>query len=615
MTAQTIPALFRERIQKTPQAPAHYVRDEKGNWLFTTWEEAGQIVRSLVRGLISLGMRPGGHIGIMAPASQTWELLQMAVLSAGGVVVGVDPSETGDNVNAIIRRADVSALVVQEARYLDRLDERTKSGLRFVLAVDDRGDDGHYCIPLSRVRAEQEAGTWEDIDASSPEAAATIIFTSGTTGTPKGICYTHRQAVLACRVIVEAFPGMGEGSKLVCWLPLSNLFQRMINHCAVMINGSTFFVTDPGKILDLLPEITPDVFIGVPRFFEKVYEGLIREIQKKPAPVRGLIGSALRVGQERARSVRENRTEKFGNSLLYSLLDPLVLKRLRKVLGGKIRFMVSGSAPMPEWLLDKFQAMGLLILEAYGISENIVPMAINRPYAYKFGTVGKPLPANEILLSKEKEVLVKGEGLCTAYYTGETEEVELDSRGYLHTGDVAAIDDDGFINLIGRRSEMIKTSTGRRVSPAGIEDRLRTIPSVEHAVIFGDNRKHLIAVLVVPLPDLSQAANKEACSTKGRQKFIPKQFIAKIKQQVQREIEALPRYQRPAGLILTAEPFTVEKGELTSNLKLRRQVIREKYKKSIDDLYTALSEAGQQGRKALAEAGQQGHGSLKVITA
>lgn len=602
MKAETIPGLFRERIEKTPRAPAHAVRDANGVWQTTGWEAAGQNVRSLTRGLIDLGLKPGRHIGILAATSQAWDLMQLAVLSAGGVVVGVDPFDTEENINLIVDRADVTALVVQEPHLVQKLNAGLRARLLFVVAVQRADEDQKEYVSLKKLLACEDPGSWDGIDVSFPEAPATIIFTSGTTGRPKGICYTHRQVVLACRSIAEAFPGLGEGSKLVCWLPLSNLFQRMINHCTMMINGTTYFVTDPRKILDRLPEIKPDVFIGVPRLFEKVYEGLVQEIHKKPAPVRLMIKLALRVGNEHATCLRENRTESIGNRFLFKLLDPLILKRFRTVLGGNISFMISGSAPMPVWLLERFQAMGLLILEAYGISENIVPMAINRPYAYKFGSVGKPLPTNDIRLSESKELLVKSKGVCTAYYTGEKENPCLDSQGYLHTGDLASIDENGFICLIGRCSEMIKTSTGRRIAPAGIEDRLRKISFVEQAVVFGDNRKHLVAVLVISEHNQDSLEIKHNKGIGNWSGTISENVVPAIKQEVLQEILNLPAYQRPTGLILTPEPFTIQGGELTSNLKLRRQVVFEKFKTSIDELYRILSER------------KQKQGELEVIT-
>lgn len=313
----------------------------------------------------------------------------------------------------------------------------------------------------------------------------------------------------------------------------------------------------------------------------------MQELMAKPFYIRQLTSLALKVGDRQARAMRENRPQPLYNKALQAFLDPMVLKRFQAVLGGEIKFMISGSAPMPLWLLEKFHALGLLILEAYGISENIVPMAMNRPNAYKFESVGLSLPANEIVLSRENEVLVRGPGVCTRYYTEEDEQDLVDEEGFLHTGDLAEIDDQGFMSLVGRNSEIIKTSTGRRIAPAGIESRLRSLDLVEQAMILGDNRKYLIALLSVVKPETQINSLKDGSEDGNHTEAL----IQNIKMQVWQEIEYWPGYQRPAGLIITEQPFTVQGGELTANLKLRRKKIQEKYRAFIEAMYQALQQA------------------------
>ncbi|MFW6314860.1 MAG: AMP-dependent synthetase/ligase [Desulfohalobiaceae bacterium] len=603
MNAQTVPGLFRQRVQESPESTAYCFLDKQGKWQPVSWDQAGKNVLDLTQGLIELGLQPGDHVGILAPTSMNWELVQMAVLTAGGVVVGIDVHDTESNVQAIASRSAINCLVVQAPELAHKLDSQTLSRLRFVLVLDHSAQNLEGYPTLDSIQNRQPRGHLQDLDLVALYAPATVIFTSGTTGNPKGIRYTHQQVVLACRSIAQAFPDLQAGSKLVCWLPLSNLFQRMINHCAVLLNAQTYFVPDPRKILDFLSEIKPDVFVGVPRFFEKMHEGMMQEVRKKPALVRGLVEKAFQVGDEQARALRENRPENMSNKLMQAVLDRLILQKFRKTFGGNVRFMISGSAPMPKCLLQRYHAMGLLILEAYGISENIVPMAMNRPQSYKFGTVGLPLAANEIRLTAEGEVLVKGPGVCSAYYTDPKEQSLVDQQGYLHTGDLAAIDEQGFISLLGRNSEMIKTSTGRRIAPAPIENSLRTIQAVEHAMLLGDNRKYPVAILVLSDPDMLRSDNTKATSQDLTKDTSPQQQLEHIRQQVHKHLQDLPQYQRPAGLIVTQEQFTVQGGELTANLKMRRKVIEDKYASHIQALYQAL------------EAGGPEKGGLKVISA
>ncbi|MFO7717331.1 MAG: AMP-binding protein, partial [Desulfohalobium sp.] len=471
MAAQTLPALLHRRVQETPQTLGHYVRQGEGQWRGYSWRETGEDVAGLAAGLIRLGVAPGEHIALMAPTSRWWEVAQLAVLMAGGVVVGLDPNETTANVNAICVKAAVGGIIVDTPEVLSRFGKEVRAGFHFAVSLGEDGALPTGCTRRSDLHVNGALGRWEEFDRAEPDNPATVVFTSGTTGPPKGIRYSHKQVVLACQAIVEAFPSLGADTKMVCWLPLSNLFQRMINHCALMINAQVFFVTDPKRIMTFLPEIQPDVFIGVPRFFEKVHAVFLQQVAAQPLPIRLLVRLALLLGRARAR--KNQGAVAWGVAPLHQGMDALVLKRLRRVFGGELQFMISGSAPMPVWLLEDFRAMGILILEAYGISENVVPMAMNRPEAYAFGTVGKPLDANTIRFTTDNEILVRGPGVCMAYYTEDDTDILLDEKGFLHTGDLGFFDAQGFLVLTGRNSEMIKTSTGRRIAPVLVEERLR----------------------------------------------------------------------------------------------------------------------------------------------
>lgn len=268
ISTKTVPGLFRQRVQETPESTAYYSLDEQGSWQPVSWDQAGRQVLAMTQGLCQLGLQPGDHVGIMAPTSLSWELIQMAVLTAGGVVVGIDPQELDKNVQAIARRSAINCLVVQTPELLRNLDRQTMSRLKFVLILDHKAQNEDNYHILDNIQSRHPKGQLQDWDLAEANAPATVIFTSGTTGVPKGIRYSHEQVVLACNSIVQAFPELEPGSRMVCWLPLSNLFQRMINHCAMLLNASTFFVHDPRQIMEMLPRIRPDVFIAVPRFLK-----------------------------------------------------------------------------------------------------------------------------------------------------------------------------------------------------------------------------------------------------------------------------------------------------------------------------------------------------------
>ncbi|MDD2336993.1 MAG: AMP-binding protein, partial [Geobacteraceae bacterium] len=421
---------------------------------------------------------------------------------------------------------------------------------------------------------------------------ATIVFTSGTTGAPKGVLYTHEQVVLACSSILNTFDDINIDSNLVCWLPLSNLFQRIVNICAISSGASTYFIENPRDLIPQLTVINPHLLIGVPRFFEKVHEGITAEIRKKTFLVRKVIDWAISVGADNACALRMMQELGFLKRICYRVADFLILNRIRSIVGKKLKFFVSGSAPMPIWLLEWFHAIGIVVLEAYGTTENIIPIAMNRPHSFKFGTVGTTLPGNEVVIAEDGELLVKGKGVFHGYHQEETQNSPLLTNGYLATGDYAEIERDGFITLKGRKSEIFKTSTGHRIAPVGIESCLRRIAYVENAVVFGAGRKFpiaLVSIAIDALPRYFQAV--EPLSGKDGPKLHPN-FLDSIRTDLEEELAPLPQHQRPAGIVITTDPFTIAGGELTANLKLRRKNVEQKYQVYLERMYREMEKSG-----------------------
>ena len=585
----TVPGLLEARASATPNDVAHMTPIGASGWGATTWVEYQRAATHLAHAFQRMGLSPGDRIGILAPTCQYWDYSQMAVLAAGGVVVGLDPYDLDEHINQIATRTGLIGVIVKDATFLEKLARPVCDGLKFIVYMDpppkvDATREDTISNLLALPENSVQPGELVHLRGDDP---ATIVFTSGTTGAPKGIVYTHRQVRLACDSILEAFPEIQAGSHLACWLPLSNLFQRIINYSAIGRGAITYFVDNPRKIVEYLPSINPHLFIGVPRFYEKLYEGIMDEVQQRPPWVRHLITWALSIGDSRASPLKDGRPPKLSTRALYPLADALVLRRLRAVMGSNLPFMISGSAPMPHWLLDAFNAMGLLILEAYGTSENIIPIAVNTPQAFKFGTVGRPMRGSEVKLSDDGELMVRGPGVFAGYYNEPAREPTLDADGYLATGDYASIDEEGFVTLVGRKAEIFKTSTGRRIAPVGIENVLRYLPYVEHAVVFGENRKYLVALLTIQASALRTRGGLQEAETTEAGGDLPPELITAIRQDILEATSALPRYKRPVAFLITLKPFTVAAGELTANLKLRRRLIQDNYQSVIDELYAA----------------------------
>jgi long-chain acyl-CoA synthetase len=352
-------------------------------------------------------------------------------------------------------------------------------------------------------------------------------------------------------------------SNLVCWLPLSNLFQRIVNICAIGRCGQTYFVEQPEKIVEFLPKINPHFFVSVPRFYEKLYQMFEAKLDEQPK----LRGKLLRF----CLSQGEGNTIK---SAIFKKINNRIFRPFKALFGTNMRYMLSGSAPMPLWLLKRYHSMGLLVLEAYGLSENIVPIALNKPTDYRFGTVGKALPGNELKVAADGELLVKGNGVFSGYLNQENLNNKTED-GFLPTGDMAEIDADGFVRLVGRKTELFKTSTGRKIAPASIEAVIQKMPGVRQSVIYGENKQFLVALINV---NQSNTNNENDLTT------FAKQFSSHSADY----LNMMPNYQKPAGVILLSESFSIEKNELTCNLKLRRNHIFDRYKDQITQIYAEL---------------------------
>lgn len=576
-SSRTLPSILIERARSSPDAPAQWWLDGNGRWCPIAYSRYLETVQKLSLALVGLGLSAEDRVGIMAPSTIRWDYASLAVMGARGVVVGIDQYGTTEQLAQIVQCVHLQALVLGDVSYLARFPLALLPSLKFVVVLSgstdtlrEQGLAAYSVEQLIQSCEDSELTAW---NRATPDDPAIVIFTSGTTGTPKGMLYRHRQVMMAIDGILQAFDEIAEGSRLICWLPLANIFQRVINLCSVAKGGQTYYLEDPRQIVEYLPRLEPHVFIGVPRFYEKLYEGILANVSKRGMVVRGVAQWAIRVGDAHARARRAGAAINVGLAMTHWLAERLVLRRIRAAVCGRaLRYVVSGSAPMPIWLLEGFDALGILVLEGYAMSECMIPVATNRPGAYQFGSVGQPMPGNEIRLAADGEILLRGPGVCDAYLGEDSGTPPIDSEGFLATGDLAEMDADGFIRLTGRKSEVFKTSTGRRVAPSGVEAVLKRLPHVSDAAVYGSARKSLSAVLWIA----DDALGREPGST-----VAPTGFAHAIDDVMQ----ALPAYLRPAGFVLTRRPFGIASGELTANLKLRRDAVITRYRGELERLY------------------------------
>jgi long-chain acyl-CoA synthetase len=592
----TVPQFLRLRASRSPASPAQWSRDaDSRQWRSVDWREVEQRVANLSRALRIHGLRAGERVGIIAPSSAAWDWLQMAVFGARGVIVGLDPHDIDARLSAVATSAGITMLIAATPALARKFSADVQRNLRVIVLLDGSGaiDDLGAHVTLQQLLAAPETAD-EPWDASQPDDIATVVFTSGTTGAPKGIAHTHRQLCLAANALLDAFADIREGSHLACWLPLSNLFQRMVNICAIGRGAQTWYVENPREIMERVGEIDPHIFIGVPRFYEKLYRGIDERIATAARWKRALARWALAAGSARAKARREGSPLAAWPRFRYAVADRLVLQRLKGIMGRNLLYMISGSAPMPVWLLERFDAMGLTILEAYGISENTVPIAANRPEQFRFGSVGTVFPANEVRFADNGEILVRGQGVFSGYLGSAAMEAKakFTPDGFYRTGDLGHIDTDGFVFIAGRESDAFKASTGRWLAPAQIEAAYMAIPYIEQIVVVGRGRPFPVALLAIDAAQLAihHPPGRDSTADDGDAARSTMPASAPAQSRIAADIDAagtaLAPPERIRRFAVLPQPLSFEADELTPSLKLRRAVIEQKYADLIERLYT-----------------------------
>ena len=560
---------------------------QDGTWRSMTYQEFQRSIDELAAQFQAWGLVQGAPVGLIATTSIEWEWADKAILKSGGIVVGLEPHAHVDQLLYCLQETKIQALIIDDLALYERLVPFLKNPLIFAVMLQ-RGENLKLAASFRYLDGKTKNNP--TIPFAPPPVTdtdpAVIVFTSGTTGTPKGICYTHGQVLTACRAIGDAFPQINAGLSIICWLPLANLFQRIVNLAGVMIGLKIYFSDNPKTIMDTVRQIEPSFFIGVPRFYEKVYNELQKIVMQKSPWQQALFERALHYGGWRTLRAQEKVPASWWRSFIVSIVDFLIFKTIRrKLMGANIRFCLTGSAPTPLPVLEFFHAIGIPLLEAYALSENVVPMAISRPHAFRLGSVGKILPPNEVKLSPEGEVWVRGPGLFSGYMNTESSAAER-VDGFYATGDFGRFDEAQFLYLSGRNSDLIKTSTGRRISPLRVEAVYSQSSYIDQIVVVGQGKSYLSAILT-----LNRAAVEKALSLKGEP--LPsverddrsKAVLDLLRQEFERLNSTLAAYEHVRAIAIASEPFSIERGELTASFKLKRQIIAEHYGSSIIPLY------------------------------
>jgi long-chain acyl-CoA synthetase len=594
--ARTVAALFLERAGKTPDAEAfRYPAADKG-WTRLTWRDTEARVRAIACGLRALGLRDEERCAILCSTRIEWILADLGILCAGGATTTLYPSSTAAECAFILADSGTAYAFVEDAAQLAKL--RKKRGelpaLRKVITMADVAGGDPWVMSLAELEALGRAGDaahparFEEVaEAVRPDALATLIYTSGTTGRPKGVELLHSgwiaqaEAVDRARILDHPEPLQ------LFWLPLAHSFGKMIGTAQLRLGFPTAVDGRVEKIVENLGRVRPTFVCAVPRIFEKVHAKILHGALSGGRAKRAIFRWAVRVGKARARAEREGRAPPVLVAAAWPVADRLVFAKLRALFGGRLEFFISGSAPLSREVAELFEAAGITILEGYGLTESAAATHVNVRRHRKIGSVGPALPGVEVRLAADGEVLMRAPWIMRGYHHLPEETAEALADGWLHTGDVGAMDGDGHLAITDRKKDLIKTSGGKYVAPQEIEGKLKALcPYVSQTLVHGDRRNYVSAL--VTLDPVAIAAWAKAHGLGGRP-VIALAAHPDVRALVQGCVEemnaSLPKFASVKRFTILGEEFSEAGGEVTPSQKLKRKVIEQRHRAVLDAMY------------------------------
>ena len=560
-----------------------------------TWGTLLTQVEETALGLLDLGVQPGDRVAILSESRPEWAITDLSILSVGGATVPIYTTLSSPEIEYILRDSQVQLLFLSSPEAMAKiLPFQRELDIKMVLFDAPYRVSGPRIwwlgelMGLGRTAAPQtKKALYSRIANVRQEDLASVIYTSGTTGHPKGVMLTHKNFLSNCRAVGEVLP-VTEKDENLSFLPLSHVFERTAGYYFVLsVGGTVAYAENLEAVPSNLLEIRPTILTAVPRFYEKMRERIQQAVREASIVKRLIFRWAFEVGTRRIQYLSEHQAVPWGISLQFPIADRLVFSHLRQRLGGRIRFCVSGSAPLARDLAELFAAAGILILEGYGLTETSPVISVNRPDRFKLGSVGLALPGVEVKIAEDGEILTRGPHVMKGYFNKPEATAEvLDSEGWFHTGDIGTIDEQGFLFITDRKKDLIKTSGGKMVAPQNLENALKKEPLIEDCVVIGDRRKYITALIVPNPAGIKEFAARKHLPTEPWEALLKHpEITALVWERVVALNKVLAPFEQLKKITLLPAPFTMASGELTPTLKVKRKVVGERYAAQIESMY------------------------------
>jgi len=591
MNFRSLPDMLKTNANRFKDKAAMSIKVD-GEWKDISYGEFGDNVRLVAQGLASLGISKGDKVALLSENRPEWGMSDFGIQSTGALVVPVYPTLISKQIEYILQNSGSKIAIVSNAEQLDKITPLFKSvpELELIVVMDDDKSSDEKVITFDELREKGKSygksnENWyhESIDNIGQMDVMTIIYTSGTTGEPKGVLLTHNNLLSNIEGVLEVIP-LDENDKFLSFLPLSHVFERMGgNFLPYYIGATVAFAESIEKVADNMGEVHPTVMTSVPRLYEKMHTKINVAVEAGPPIKRKLFRWAFKVGNELQEATKSGKVG-IGLKIRHGIAAKIVFSKIKTRLGGKLRFFISGGAPLSKEIGEFFSYAGIIIIEGYGLTETSPVITAGRLGSIVYGTVGLPLNNVELKIAKDGEILSRGPHIMAGYYDNEeaTKEV-IDEEGWFHTGDIGELDEAGRLRITDRKKNILVTAGGKNIAPAPIECLLILSPLIEQVLLIGDRRKFISALIVPDFINLPSAVGEENSSN---EELVKSPAVLKIiEEEIERHSVDLSNFEKVKQFILLPRLLTIEEGEITPSLKIKRKVVLEKFAGQIDAMY------------------------------
>ena len=596
MNYNTIAEMFLNTVSNHGNKELFYYK--KGNdWSSINGKTILYTVTDLSNAILGQSLSKGDRVGIISNNSPKWAMADYGIICSGCVTVSIYPTLTPEQTEYIINDSELKILFLENEDQLEKINEIWAKCPSLSLAVmmnESFDQETEKIVKYSSFLdmgmdfSKKNKNSFDNACKSIKEDdLLTLIYTSGTTGTPKGVMLTHKNLVSNIKATIE-MQQFNNNEIFLSFLPLSHVFERMTGHFSgFSIGARTYYAESIEKVADNMVEAKPTVVISVPRLYEKIHAKIINGLKSAPSIKKKLFFWALNIGKKVSLLIRSGQKVPFLLKIKHGIANKLIYSKVRDRFGGNLKYFVSGGAPLSEKLAEFFHSLGILIVEGYGLTETSPVLTCNSASAFKFGTVGKPLNNVTIKIANDGEIIAKAPSVMVGYYRKEDKTKEaIDSDGWFHTGDIGEIDEQGFLKITDRKKSLIVTSGGKNIAPAPIENAICNSIYVEQAVVIGDKRNFVSALIVPNFDAIKVFLTENSISCSSSEAIIDHEKVLKLfDSEIKNSMAGFAKFETVKKYKLLPNLWTIEKGEITPSLKVVRKVVESNYQSVIDSMY------------------------------